>query len=256
MSHFTVLVIGENFEEQLDAFYELEQSMNQNEMRNDPRAEFISEMNQQEMKKDFLRVKDESPDLYYKNIDDFANSYHGYIKETIGETEMWGRYTNPNSKWDWYSIGGRWTGMLKIKENPKYPEDVYVGRPGLMTENAKIGYADSARICDIDFEGMKKEKLENLEKNWVEIEAKIANNNDDVYWMYDVKKDDTKESYIERNSDFSTYALLKEGEWYEKGEMGWWGISIHENENWKEEFNKLILSLPEDTLLTVVDCHI
>jgi hypothetical protein len=252
MSHFTVLIIGENVEQQLEPYYELECSMDQNEMRNDSRAEFVEEKTEEEMEQDFLKVKDESPDLYYENIEEFAEDYYGYIKEN----DMWGRYTNTNSKWDWYSIGGRWTGVFKLKENPKYSEDAIIGSPGLMTEKAKSGYVDSARICDIDFEGMKKEKLEKLEKNWIEIEKNLANNDQTVYWTYDVKEGDTKESYIERNSGFSTYAVLRDDEWYEKGEMGWWGVSTNENDNWQKEFNKLISSLSEDTLITIVDCHI
>jgi hypothetical protein len=51
--------------------------------------------------------------------------------------------------------------------------------------------------------------------------------------------------------------MLKNGEWFAKGERGWFGMSSDDNaENWVEEMEKLINSLPEDTLLTVVDCHI
>lgn len=31
------------------------------------------------------------------------------------EGNLWSTY-NPNSKWDWYSIGGRWNGVLKTKD--------------------------------------------------------------------------------------------------------------------------------------------
>jgi hypothetical protein len=42
------------------------------------------------------------------------------------------------------------------------------------------------------------------------------------------------------------------------GEWVWFGI-VHEEQDedeWLKQFNKLIDSLPEDTLLTLVDCHI
>ena len=146
--------------------------------------------------------------------------------------------------------------MFKIKDNPKYPDDIETGRPGLMTESAKYGYADSIRLCDIDFEGMRKDKLESLEKNWAEIQDKVSIGDKNVYWMYGIKETDTKESYIKDHSSFSTYALLKNGEWFEKGQMGWWGVSTDEDENWQEEFDKLLKTLPGETLLTVVDCHI
>ena len=55
-----------------------------------------------------------------------------------------------------------------------------------------------------------------------------------------------------------TFAVLKNGQWYEKGQMGWWGLVSNEKEEqkWNEEWYRLVMSLPEDTLLTIVDCHI
>jgi len=40
--------------------------------------------------------------------------------------------------------------------------------------------------------------------------------------------------------------------------MGWWGITTNEkaDDEWNNEFQKLIEDLPDDTLLTLVDCHI
>jgi len=55
---------------------------------------------------------------------------------------------------------------------------------------------------------------------------------------------------------FITYAVLREGKWYARGEMGWWGISSDEKDDWDEKFFEMLNEIPEDTLLTVVDCHI
>lgn len=48
------------------------------------------------------------------------------------------------------------------------------------------------------------------------------------------------------------------GEWYEKGKMGWWGVVQDEKDpnQWYEEFHKLFDALPDDTLVSIVDCHI
>ena len=55
-----------------------------------------------------------------------------------------------------------------------------------------------------------------------------------------------------------TYALLKDGKWYQRGQMGWWGMASDEKDQdvWNQEFTKIVDSLPDDTMLTVVDCHI
>ena len=56
----------------------------------------------------------------------------------------------------------------------------------------------------------------------------------------------------------STFAVVKKGKWYEKGRMGWWG-AVHDEKDqdtWNKEFIKMLKSVPEDTLLSLYDCHI
>ncbi len=69
-----------------------------------------------------------------------------------------------------------------------------------------------------------------------------------------------REKYIAAalSSSYSTFAVLKDGEWYERGEMGWWGIAHNEKDQsvWDEELKRLISDLPDDTLLSVYDVHI
>ena len=64
MSHFTVLCIGDQVEEQLEPYFELECTMNREEIKNDSRAEFTERLTTEELEKDFLRVKNENPELY------------------------------------------------------------------------------------------------------------------------------------------------------------------------------------------------
>lgn len=69
-----------------------------------------------------------------------------------------------------------------------------------------------------------------------------------------------REAYCARGARGScrTHAVLKDGQWYENGEMGWWGAVHNEKEEgcWEAEYQKLLQELPEDTLLSVYDCHI
>lgn len=70
----------------------------------------------------------------------------------------------------------------------------------------------------------------------------------------------TREKYIQaaRESAFVTFAVVKDGKWYERGSMGWWACVSNEKDagTWTSMFSKLIDELPDDTQLTVVDCHI
>lgn len=71
----------------------------------------------------------------------------------------------------------------------------------------------------------------------------------------------SEREYIECNTMFSTYAVLTpDGEWYEPGKMGWWGISNarpeEETEFEKNYEEKFIKTANPEWKLTIIDCHI
>ena len=83
---------------------------------------------------------------------------------------------------------------------------------------------------------------------------------DFIFWVVIEDYQCTKEEYIEREKQKAilTFAVVKDGKWYERGSMGWWGCvsDKKDRDKWNKEFNKLIESVSDDTLLTIVDCHI
>jgi hypothetical protein len=84
---------------------------------------------------------------------------------------------------------------------------------------------------------------------------------DEIFYDWDAR---TTESdmpigeWIRSAPPFQTFAVLLDGKWYERGSMGWWGVVSDEKDDavWSAEFAKMIDGLPDDTWLTVVDCHI
>src|SRR5207253_2266062 len=109
--------------------------------------------------------------------------------------------------------------------------------------------ADIAKVKDIDWEVMKRKRLAEAEKNWAEYEAKLATGEKiDPYWDYGIEKDETKEAYIKRRSSIATFAVVHDGEWYERGEMGWWAMVSNEKspKDWQAQFDKIIASLDPD----------
>ena len=54
------------------------------------------------------------------------------------------------------------------------------------------------------------------------------------------------------------FAMLIDGEWIEKGQMGWFGMTANEmsDKKWEKEVRKKIKSMDPNTKVTVVDCHI
>lgn len=239
MSHFTVLVIGEDVKGQLAPF---------NENLEMPRyVSFTKEALIEKGRKEIGDYKNGTYAKYMENPEKYeaecsSNPGHiNYLKvefpkrldwtdeevyaeeikyeepEDIGPDGEIYSTLNPKSKWDWYQIGGRWAGSLRVKE---LAESATIGEKSFLygEENPyKEGAVDSATKEDIDWE-----------------------------------HPDMKE--------FATYAVLKDGEWFEAGEMGWFGMS-HASDEEREDFKKSFYSrfiepLPDETLLTIVDCHI
>ena len=70
----------------------------------------------------------------------------------------------------------------------------------------------------------------------------------------------TEEDYIaeKRREAVLPFAYLVDGEWHERAEMGWWGMARNERDAaaWAEDVETMLAALPDDTLLTIVDCHI
>lgn len=206
------MVIGEEPEEQLEPYNEntvveryvryTKQQLIENKKKeiekykNEDYAEFIAdkEKYKEEHKgnKGHLNyIENEFPlQLHWTDEEIYAHEIGFYDAEEIGENgDVYSEY-NPKSKWDWYELGGRWRGLLTLKNGDK---------------------ADQAE----------KQHIANL-------------------------------------SDVKTFAVVKEGKWYECGEMGWWGIVIggKDEETWAKEFENLLNELPDETLITIFDCHI
>jgi len=244
MSHFTCLIIGENVETQLEPFWELD--LSPEEAEKDPRSEFTQEFSLEEAEKGWKDNNNKYPENFYDSVDEYMTDYYGYAYSQ--DEKCYGYFQNPNAQWDWFTIGGRWSGMFKINAIPEFPNDTQIGDSGFMSEPAKQGFCDSIRLCDIDFEGMKeKSKIDN-EKYWEEAFKKYPKDDQSHLrtMVYGIKNNQTKEQYINSSNSFSTFAILNDGEWSEKDN----------EENWKNKLDSLIKELPKDTRLTIVDCHI
>ncbi|MEU9806260.1 hypothetical protein [Mycobacterium sp. NPDC050853] len=62
---------------------------------------------------------------------------------------------------------------------------------------------------------------------------------------------------IEPDSIGASYALLGlDGKWVAKGDMGWFGMSRNENDDWPEAFKAALADIPADSWVVNVDAHI
>lgn len=206
MSHYVVMVIGDNPEAQLAPYsenLEVDEYVYGEVTNKDKRGmlEYYRLIN----KIDDTTTFDECYKLH-------GEDWNGgtYRK---GDDGVWRKYStyNPNSKWDWYMLGGRWSGWhIKLKPGAK---SGIIGEKSWTREDAPG--VDAALKGDIDFDAISKE-------------------------------------------EFAPYALIKDGKWYARGEMGWWGASIEmrNKEEWVNEVWELVKLLPDNTLISFYDCHI
>lgn len=285
MSHFTVLVIGDNIEEQL--------------------APYSEQICVEKYKKGEVSQEDKDQMLdYYKRNKGFEGTfedcYAQYGEDWDGgsleqdENGVWCEYStyNPKSQWDWYQVGGRWSGFFKLKEGA----EGMTGEPGVFQNEPKEGWVDSAKKKDIDFESMRNvggedaaadydrvyEVIKNtpVNESWdavrerfgmdeIEDARKFYNSQERVVAFQKAYNDPfvrverfnvSREEFIRiaRDNKVSTFALVKNGEWFEKGEMGWFGISTNEQDQntWNQFINKMLDETGDDETITLVDAHI
>jgi hypothetical protein len=210
------------------------------------------------------------PVTYGSSPDIDGDHKYGYVLlDKDGEVVKAVDRTNPNSKWDWYQVGGRWSGFFTLKSG----KSGELGEKSWCNDGVEIrdNKADQAKKGDIDWDKMVSDNFEEYSKKYDEFEKLLKENPEEAkkkaYWNYGVEnvggdfktdwKPEPREQYLKRAVP-STFAVVKDGKWYEKGNMGWWACVIDEKEQdkWNEEFKKLIEETDDDTLLTVVDCHI
>src|ERR1043165_1149323 len=141
MSHFTVLVIGSNIEQQLHPFHEFECTGISDEfvVDVDITEEVQSDIEEQGSLEKGLEwayclsnkvVSDEN------QVDRDGAHKFGYAVVRDGKLIKAVNRTNPNEKWDWYQVGGRWSGFFLLKDGSR---------------------ADQALFKDIDIKGMRQE---------------------------------------------------------------------------------------------------
>ena len=327
MSHFTVMVIGDDPECQLKPYQENNMGDCPKEFLtfHDVEDEYLKQYKTDSVEKvvmsdgrllntwdDSFKVK--GPNLFddktiippnlkkkkvkftklFKTFEEYMNDWCGF-KSRDSKKNRYGYWENPNKKWDWYQLGGRWSGFFKLKAN------------AIMTvKSEKPGWVDQAYKRDIDFVGMRNHvadeaaerydrvarllggQIPTISLSWetflkrkgnidtkrkqyhaqpalkavekVRQENLSSEDKNCLTWLNLEDYQSGRTEYIAKamRDAISTFAVIKDGKWYERGEMGWWACVSNEKDKgeWTKEFEKLLNSISEDTMLSVFDCHI
>lgn len=223
-------------------------------------------------------------------------TFEAYAKDWCGHdgpkpNGRYGHTTNPNGHWDWYKIGGRWSGFFPLVDN------------GLGSK-ARVG--DIAALCEIDQKRVEATRVERRDEFLREYQALLAGKdfssfegprsaamrmgllrvehgpvtaspgetvlpwtryvrgeNDDRRTWNDVATTVTAETletkYGRCFHPLVTFAAVDNDGWHAPGEMGWWACSDDSPEQylaWCDQFVPRFLSgRPYDTLV-LLDCHV
>jgi hypothetical protein len=252
-----------------------------------------------------------------ETLAEFAEGYGGW-------KERGGRFydrTNPNKKWDWWMIGGRWTGHFKpgydadkdptkreicrlcagtgtrtdmtvangcngcqgsgvtttwptqwkaMESDQLQIKDIPVAElRALAEQKAAHDYDEFHRIRAgreiISWDAMREKHAGDVNAAREEYHQQVALKDiravEQFKWLEDPEDYACdRAAYIKRAGDgaLATFAVVKDGQWHERGGMGWWGV-VHDEKDrdtWNTQFAALIDGLSPETWLTVVDCHI
>lgn len=241
MSHFSVAVITDKLEKVEEMLAPYSENIRVKPYIDETKEEIIN--NAKQIRERALKRKEQGEKLdkfYIKYLN--ANTDEELYKLSIYDDEDYdenGNHLttyNPNSKWDWFEVGGRWHNdlLVKAEDNDIEKGNASWGNLESNKKEAPKGYkwVDGARIKNIDFEKYIEftNKYNNAIRFWeLYVEGQEPKNEEEkemIKWEmykkeYYIERYESKENYAKRMSTFTTWALLDEAGWHEQGKMGW-----------------------------------
>lgn len=285
MSHFAVLVVGNDVAKALDPFHEFECTGNDDE--------FVIDVDiTEEIQKDYAENGNCHDGRFMPFVEwldywdgtkcvkseaeldrDKVHKYQYAIVDDDGNLIKAVKHTNPDAKWDWWKEGGRFTkcwlqksgeyGFNGLKkdfdlEGNKDADGKAAGERWDKVQKATNGltWVPWKTVCEQNGVNEVSRKAYNDQPG-----VKAARKALDDFDEFADKLLVSREEYVNaaRESANTLFAYIDlEGKWNERGNMGWWGCVSDEKDRsaWNETFSKFLDSLPDDAMLTIVDCHI
>ncbi len=270
--HFTALVVAEDHKKALAPYHEFECTGEDDE---------------------FIQDIDETPQVlqefegFGKSVSEFLK-YYGYEAVTdesrvdIGGDHKYGylllspdgsrilkriRRTNPNAKWDWYVIGGRWSDFFLHKDGHRC--DV-IRKGELDFESERVKISEERRDTWHRFREIAGEPWDTFDAILNRIAPDVDKPTDDqiksarimysqqpaVRRLHEAKEWDIDavavplDEYVNVGVGgvFSTYAVVRNGQWIDRDRTS--------RDDWHKWFVEFYSTVDDSELLTLVDCHI
>lgn len=172
----------------------------------------------------------------YGKGETFETFMEGWSNDKQNDQGVWGRMTNPNAKWDWWTVGGRYSNRLI---------------------DGRRAPGDTLMKSACDWGAMAYQRRINRIASWNEAtnDRGFTDNRKQIEFIYGIPVDADRDTFVETDPGFQCFALLNSHGWHEKSKMHWFAMH-DENPDWPAEFRRLLDAVPDHYFLTVVDCHI
>jgi hypothetical protein len=201
--------------------------------------------------------------------------YHGVDDADVGFDEEGLFLTskgNPDGKWDWWVIGGRWQGFWKAKPGA----ESLLGESGSFANSAEHD-ADVIRKCDIDFTAAREEAAKRISDLWDEMMLITDPTKRSAFsYQHGLSEILGRDKSIQRavsNAEGTSHALIDlDGEWHVSGDM--WtrpdyqellkesnrdrfrSVSKELEDEWDQiVFPTLWRAIPDNAIVALVDYH-
>lgn len=175
-----------------------------------------------------------------------------------GDKTYW---RNPQGKWDWWAIGGRYPRRF-IPLDPDEPSLVgsvkhtwqWDDKPEDWPGNVRWPTCDQIRKGNIDWESMGRRQLERAKRRWDEVQAKGVQAIDN--YLYGINLDTNEVEYLRSAVQFTTYsALTPDGCWHAKETWSEEDGNYIPNDQWGLDLARIIREAGDDDWFSMIDCH-
>lgn len=202
--------------------------------------------------------------------------------------------TNPDAKWDYWTIGGRWENTLLVKESSTKNKDNLVSQAQIRNLDFDTLIAEQTAQAQTDYDlfematqhipappsmglltekdglyemGIKEAREKLLNDPWVIAANKAVEQPDTFFQSFPHERfftalgpEEGRKEYIAYNAtpDVPLAWVDLNGEWHEQARVLMFGVTVQSAAyaNFASEYRDYVNSLDKDTYISVVDCHI
>lgn len=211
MAHFSVMVVGKNIQQQIYKYDE-----NNLEVKI-----FKKEMSYKEMEELFNKKEPRKSTYARTTIENYAYDTFRWIYDN--ETNYFGIFINPHSKFDNSKIGGRFSYNLNIKG---YEKGTYVALKSQIDMDRMINEA--------------KQKAMDFKNYFINT---MSFTEEDILKTFGSEQDNIDRSICE----YCCPSYVIDGIWYEQGNDSY--------SEWLTKFMNFFNDLDDNALITLIDCH-